>query len=361
VSVKVGLVANPNAARDVRRLTSLARTVDVHERVNLVARVVRGLAAVGVDEVVAMSEPCRVAERAWAVLSGAGPSAGSVPSLRSTSPPAGDAAGTASAAAALAGHGVGCVITVGGDGTHRAVAAGWPDVVFASLPGGTNNAFGPAIDPTVLGLAAGLFAAGGDTYVSFARRVPRLDVELDNDRTGEDLAPALVDVAVVDEGWVGARAMWNERLLVEAVVTRADPTLCGLAGLAGMADGTRPAEAATHLRFGSPGVEVLAPLGPGQLVMASLATVSELSMGDEVSVGGGGRVTLAFDGERERVLQPGERAQVRVVADGPSLIDAAALVREAAATGEFAWPSAGMTGAGSGTVPNELRRGHAHE
>ena len=102
---------------------------------------VRGMAAVGVDEVVAMSEPCRVAERAWAVLAGAASSAGPVPSLRSVGSLAGDADGTAIAAAGLADLGVGCVVTVGGDGTHRAVAAGWPDVIFASVPGGTNNAF----------------------------------------------------------------------------------------------------------------------------------------------------------------------------------------------------------------------------
>lgn len=41
----IGIVVNPVAAHDVRRLTSLARTVDVHERVNAVARVLGGLAA----------------------------------------------------------------------------------------------------------------------------------------------------------------------------------------------------------------------------------------------------------------------------------------------------------------------------
>jgi hypothetical protein len=101
-------------------------------------------------------------------------------------------------------------------------------------------------------------------------------------------------------------------------------------------------------------------LGPGQLVQARLAEVSTLSAGDEVVVGGG-RVTLAFDGERERVLQPDQWARVRVVADGPRLIDAAALVRAAAADGAFSRSMAGGTGADSGTESTDGRRRHAHE
>ena len=210
----------------------------------------------------------------------------------------------------------------------------------------------------MLGLAAGLFAGDPDAFGSFAPTMPRLEVDVDGVEASP--APALVDLAVVDEQWVGARAMWDERLLVEAVVTRADPTLCGLAGLAGMVAGTDPAATATHLCFGSPGLRVLGPLGPGQLVTADLARVSTLSAGDEVTVGGD-RVTLAFDGERERVLQPDQRARVRVLAEGPRSIDAAALVRAAAADGAFSRSTTGGTGAELGTEGTDGRRRHAYE
>jgi predicted polyphosphate/ATP-dependent NAD kinase len=328
--VTVGLVVNPAAARDVRRLTSLARTVDVHERVNTVARVLSGLAAGGVDEVLFMSEPCHVVERAWTSLAGTHPSWGQMPSLRPIpSPgPAVDARGTAAAAAWLGEADTPCVVTVGGDGTNRAVALGWPDATFAAFPGGTNNAFAPSVDATVVGLAAGLFAADQARHASHARVVPYLAVDVD----GAHRTTALVDVAVVDEPWVGTHAVWDPRLLVEAVVTRTDPTVSGLAGVAGMVDpdGGR----ALRLRFGPSGTEILAPLGPGHLAVVSVAAWETFTTEEEVVVGGG-RVALAFDGERETVLQAGQRARVRLVDEGPKVIDAAALVRQAAADGVF--------------------------
>ena len=331
--VRVGLVVNPAASRDVRRLTSLARTVDVHERVNVVARVLRGLAAVGVDDVLYMVEPCHVAERAWTELANAPVSVGRTPSLRPISvPPATDALGTKAAASALSDEGVPCVVCIGGDGTHRAVAAGWPDVVLAAVAGGTNNVFGPPVDPTVVGLAAGLYAADPRRYAHHVRIAPRLDVEID----GVQTSAALVDVAVVDEPWVGAHAVWDPAVLVEAVVTRSDPTACGLAGVGGMVHPIVDGEGGLHLWFGDGEGETLAPLGPGQLAMTTAPDWSYVLPGDEVTVGGGSRVTLAFDGEREIVLQPAQVARVCLNANGPRVLDMAALVWEAAAEGVFA-------------------------
>lgn len=123
---------------------------------------------------------------------------------------------------------------------------------------------------------------------------------------------ALVDVALVRGGWVGAHAIWDPDLLVEAVLARSDPSLTGLAGVAGV---VRPLDAGTaeaiHVRFGAPGRRILAPLGP---------------------------VTLTFDGEREIVLEPGAAAAVRLVRDGPRVLDVAALLRAAAAEGRLVAP-----------------------
>src|SRR3990170_3850059 len=69
---KVGLIVNAGASRDVRRLTSLARTIDVHERVNAVARVLCGLVRGRVRTVLFMPEPAHVVERAVDMLGSAG-------------------------------------------------------------------------------------------------------------------------------------------------------------------------------------------------------------------------------------------------------------------------------------------------
>ena len=364
----VGLIANANAARDVRRVTSLARTVDVHERTNMVARLLCGLAAGGVERTWYMREPAHVVERAFeAVVASGAPLARSI-TLAPIPLPAGreavDAAGTVAAAAALAEIGVACVVSIGGDGTHRAVASGWPDAVLVPLAGGTNNAFAGPFDPTAAGLAAAVFAADLAGGARHLRRATRFEVT-----TGEASSIALVDVAVVRGGWIGAHAIWRPDLLLEAVVARCDPTITGLAGVAGMVHLLEPPEAGLHLRFGQPGDEILAPLGPGQLVSINLRSYRTLRVGHRVTIGpfnvaprrtanpsgaadepsDDATVTLAFDGEREVVLPAGRTADVHLVADGPWVLDMRSILEAAVRGGAFGW--AGRPGGTEATDP----------
>jgi predicted polyphosphate/ATP-dependent NAD kinase len=335
----VGLVVNPGASRDVRRLTSLARTIDANEQVNTVARVLCGLAAGGVETVLFMPEPSHVVERARDVAAAASAVTAwapprLVPVLLDGDGFAVDAAGTTAAAAAIAAAGAACVVTLGGDGTNRAVAAGWPDAVLIPLAGGTNNAFGMRLDPTAAAYAAALYAAEPTRHAAHVTTRPRLEVTV-----GGLATIALVDLAVVHGGWVGAHAIWDPDLLVEAIVARSDPTIPGLAGVAGTVHplGERDLQA-LHLAFGRSGRMMIAPLGPGQLVRIGIIGWRAFGPGETVRTpdrhnGVSGPVTLAFDGEREITLDRDQVAEVRLVADGPRVLDAAALLRQAATEG----------------------------
>ncbi len=315
----VGLLTHSGAAQDVRRLTSLARTIDVHERVNVTARVLAGLAAVPGVRVLYLFEPTRLVERALAALA-ALPEATRI----DASPVAGSegrgAAQTRSAAAALARAGAACVVTFGGDGTNRAVAAGWPDAVIVALPGGTNNAFAQSVDPTAAGLAAAVYAADPEAFAGHVRRVPRWRVAVS---AGSE-ETALVDVALVSDEWVGAHAVWDPGRLIEALVADGDPTVPGLAGVAGMA-GSADGAPGVHLRFGRPGRPLLAPLGPGRLTPLALREMRRVGFDEPVTMRGPG--TLALDGEREVVLRAGQEARVRLSADGPRVLDVAGVLR----------------------------------
>ncbi len=346
----VGLVVNPGASRDVRRLTSLARTVDANEKANIVARILGGLAAGGVDDVLYLPEPSHVVERARDVLSATpGAAAWRRPSLRPVAlggdGQARDAAGTAAAAASLAESGVACVLTLGGDGTNRAVVSGWPEVVLIPLPGGTNNAFATPLDPTAAGYAAALFAADPPAHGRHVMTRPRLEVAL-----GRRSTIALVDLAVVRGGWVGAHAVWDPDSLVEAIVARSDPTIPGLAGVAGAVQPLGEGDPrAVHLQFAQPGRPVVAQLGPGQLVRIGVGRWRAFGPGESVVTpdragGHSGPMTLAFDGEREVVLDHAETADVRLVAEGPRVLDAAELLRSAARDGRLVGPIAGTIG-----------------
>ena len=178
--------------------------------------------------------------------------------------------------------------------------------MFVPLPGGTNNAFARCVDPTAAGLAAGLYAAAPDWFAASIRPATCLSIAV----AGRAAQMALIDVALVSDEWRGSRAIWEPSRLLEAVVVNGDPSLPGLAGVAGMvasADDGHPN--AVHLRFGRPGREILAPLGPGQLVPVHIRDCRVLERGETIEMRGPG--TLAFDGEREVVLRDTEPARIR--------------------------------------------------
>ncbi len=315
----VGLITHSGAAQDVRRITSLARTIDVHERVNVTARILAGLAAVPGVRVLHLSEPTRLVERALATLAGL-PEATAIDARPVGGSGVRGAAQTRAAAAALAEAGAACVVTFGGDGTNRAVAAGWPDAVIVALPGGTNNAFAQSVNPTAAGLAAAVYAEDPDAFAGYVRRVPRWRIAI----AGRPEDTALVDVALVSDEWVGAHAVWDPDRLIEALVTEGDPTVPGLAGVAGMA-GSPSGAPGVHLRFGRPGRLLLAPLGPGRLTPLWLREMRHVGADAPVAMRGPG--TLALDGEREAVLRAGEEASVLLAAGGPRVLDVPGVLR----------------------------------
>ena len=59
----VGIIANPRAARDVRRLVSGASNVPVSERCAIIQRVMSGLGAVGIGQVLMMYDRDGIAAR----------------------------------------------------------------------------------------------------------------------------------------------------------------------------------------------------------------------------------------------------------------------------------------------------------
>ena len=60
----VGIIANPAASKDIRRLVAQGRVVPDWEKVNTVRRVMLGLQSVGVERVVAMPDSSNLVMRA---------------------------------------------------------------------------------------------------------------------------------------------------------------------------------------------------------------------------------------------------------------------------------------------------------
>src|ERR687887_268823 len=109
---RVGIIANPAAGKDIRRLVAHGSTFDNNEKINIVRRVLLGLDALGVEQVDYMPDTYTIVPRAAVTLR-----------LRPLPMPVlGTPGDSGEAARRLADLGVGCVVALGGDGTNRIVA-----------------------------------------------------------------------------------------------------------------------------------------------------------------------------------------------------------------------------------------------
>ena len=61
---RVGIIANPAASKDIRRLVAQGRVVPDWEKVNIVRRVMLGLQSVGVTNVLGMADSSNLVRRA---------------------------------------------------------------------------------------------------------------------------------------------------------------------------------------------------------------------------------------------------------------------------------------------------------
>jgi hypothetical protein len=297
----VGLIANPTSSKDIRRLTMLARVIDVEEKANLVARLLVGLGPEPAIEVLGIKDRAGLLERAVGL---AGPSAPPVDFIPIDIEGSED--DTRRAAAYLAANGASALITVGGDGTVRAAAEGWPQAPLVPVAAGTNNAFALTDEPSVVGLATALAVSSGRSPF---RPTTALQVT-----TTEGSALAVIDAVAVRTHWTGAGAIWEPAELVEGLVTTSRRTAVGIASVSAAFGPLAPGHV-RHLRFGGD-ERVRSVFGPGLVLDVPVRSHVDLPVGGEVELSRDAGV-VALDGER-RLLA--DDARVGVV-EGPRVLD----------------------------------------
>ncbi len=230
--------------------------------------------------------------------------------------------------------GVDLIAVLGGDGTHRAVAAHCGSVPLLTLSTGTNNAFPELREATVAGLAGALVAAGVVPRDVALTRNKRLVVRCvaGPKRGREEIA--LVDVCVSRQRFIGARAVSEPADIESLYLTFAAPDGIGLSSIGGAwAPVERSAAHGLYLTFaraGETGVPIFAPIAPGRVDQVTMRTCEHFEMGDwlPLDVGQG---TLAFDGEREIEIERGERYEIALDWAGPLTVDVGRTLRYSAA------------------------------
>ncbi|MGD8415530.1 MAG: hypothetical protein PVH91_00590 [Pseudomonadales bacterium] len=337
----IGIVANPASGKDIRRLVSRASVFDNPEKQAIVQRLLAGvLGALGPQgwRVAYLDDAHGIVRRAITeVLGDADPRA--QPAVAAET---GTALDTTRAARALAALPSSVNVTLGGDGTNRAFALGWVDAPLIPISTGTNNVFPRLVEATVAGAAAALVAAGMVPLaeVSEQRKIIRVEIE-DED---EDLA--LIDAVLVDDRFVGARALLHPESLCSALLTVADPAAVGITAIGGLLSPlSSRIDSGLVLEFGGSGGRVVrSPIAPGHYREVDIATCRTIGLGQSVRCTGPG--VLAFDGERERTLKPGQQATLTVHRAGPWVVDVSQVMRLAAERGFFLNPPRAEAAAG---------------
>ena len=337
----VGIIANPAASKDIRRLVAQGRVVPDWEKVNTVRRALIGLQSTAVARVVAMPDSGNLCRRA------ADDSAIAIPLELLPMSPRYTEGDTTRAAAMMADLGVGCLITLGGDGTNRAVAAATSRLPIVAISTGTNNVFPVMIEGTLAGIAAGLVASRqlGLQYAAVVSKALHIRVN------GEYRDLALVDVAISRERFVATRAIWDLDTVYEVFLTRAEPAGIGLSSIGGrlhpvsLSDvgGLRyilagPQDDGSHrTTTAAPApsaATVLAPVAPGMVAPAAIARWELLAEGTPVPLPRR-HCTIALDGERALTLTPEDAVTITLARDGPPVVQVARALQRAAQLGLF--------------------------
>ncbi|MHB0877320.1 MAG: NAD(+)/NADH kinase [Anaerolineae bacterium] len=317
----IGIIANPAAGKDVRRIVAHGFSVDNEQKVSIVRRVILGAVAMGCRHVLIMPDSYGIGWRAVDGLPKNVPGRECCELVEA--PVSHTAADSLVAAAMMAERGVGCLVTLGGDGTVRLAAKATATTPLLPLSTGTNNVLPTFVEATLAGMAAALVAGSADIRGECVR--PRSGLVLHAPGV-EDMA--LVDVATLRGSAVGARAVWDWRAIgaVVAVAPRADSI--GLSAIVGSRFPHRPA--AAWVAVGE-GPAVLAAIAPGIVAQVPIAAGGVLADGQVLPLGQGPMV-VAFDGEREMVVRSGD-VSVEVRPACAAIVDVSAVLTRAATEG----------------------------
>ena len=198
------------------------------------------------------------------------------------------------AAELMNGRDVGCIVTLGGDGTNRDVAKKSGHIPLVPVSTGTNNVFPVMVEATAVGLAAGIAARKLVDEQDTIKRHKRLAVI----RDGQEIDMALIDAVVLNQLFVGARAIWELSEVRQIVCTRAEPTNMGMTAIGGNLCPVGPDDArGIYLSLGNGHLKVKAAVLPGVVYEVGIAEWRLLEPGDGVTVEHKPSV-IALDGER---------------------------------------------------------------
>ncbi|NJE62189.1 NAD(+)/NADH kinase [Thermococcus sp. 21S7] len=319
----VGIIANPESGRDIRRLVAHASVFDNMEKVSIVERLLLILQELGVERVIGMPETFGIIPGAKRAVEEHLNIEVDLLDMKIF----GDWRDTYKAAEIM-GREASVIVVIGGDGTNRIVAKACGDTPIMPISTGTNNVFPYMIEATIAGEAVAAIATGVVKQEEGTYRTKRIELF----ENGELRDIALVDAAATTHSFVGSKAVWKPEYIRELVVSRCSPSNIGLSSIAGILGEVKDEDDfGLYLEVGK-GRPVKAPIAPGVFKRVLIGEAREVPLGEEIEI----RTTptlFALDGERE-VEMDGE-ITARLTRNGPMVIDYRRTLRLAAERGFF--------------------------
>lgn len=321
----IGVIINPAAGRDIRRLTGGASIVDNYAKRRVAECVLSGVTvSTDTPDITLMPDTSGIAAN---VVEDA-PDDVSVELL--DMPLTGEAADTQRAAERFQAE-ADALVVLGGDGTTRDAALGCNTLPLLPVSTGTNNVVPSAVDGTVAGAAAALVASGtvDDRETTYRHEMVEARAESGESVTG------IAAVELSDRSFIGTRALLDPDEMLGGIVSRANPSAIGLSSVAGAFDSLAPDEpGAIALRLADEDTSdqtVRAIVAPGMTTRVGVKEYHHLSDQESMVVEVDDGV-LGADGERELEVT-NETVEFYPVSDGPRLISYEAVFECAAHTG----------------------------
>jgi len=311
----VGIIANPSAGKDIRRLVAHGRVVSNQEKSNILRRVFAGIASTNTKKIIIMPD------HSGLTISAASDVKDKLEVSYLDMRTADSQESSTLAAKLMYEQQIDCIVTLGGDGTNRVVAKGSKNIPLVPISTGTNNVFPAPTEGTLAGIVAGSIADKTLSVKESCRQSKKVDIYCND----QFIDAALVDVAISKEMFVGARAVWDITTLHSVILTRAEPASIGLSSIGSRLynieiDDPIGLYIILDKNIKSKKQFIKAPIAPGTISKIKIVDYKKININDKVQINTYPG-TIALDGEREIELLPDNTYYAILNLEGPLVAD----------------------------------------
>ncbi|MGC9100473.1 MAG: diacylglycerol kinase family protein [Caldisericum sp.] len=322
---KVGIIANPQSGKDIRRLTSKASVFDNEEKVNIIERILSVFNFFNIEEIYYMEDAYGIVKKAASRIK-----ASNLKIIPIEMNYTFDEVDSTNASKIMQNI-VDIILVLGGDGTNRAVVKGLnmeDPVPLAPISTGTNNVFPEMIEGTTVALAIISYLTSIEKGGNL-RREKLLNIKFNNN---SDIA--LIDFAISKEQFIGSKAIWNEKSIIAVFVTRAEVTSIGFSSLVAFKNPIHRDDPFGGYVILGEGEEVIFPIAPGKLAKTSIKEKGIIKENNPIKMFVE-RGTIVLDGERKIELFKDTEVEISLLLNGPKVLNFRKAIAEGIKNGIF--------------------------